>query len=144
MTTRPNLEEMLSAVLMHVERNLVPVVRSDQRLYFQTLVALNLLKIAQRELVSGAEILCAEWDELNRLTSESINPPAQDKSLANALEVRYRALCYAIRSGQYDDVDGDYRLRLFAVGVVMRQLSMNNPGLAHRLSEEISTDSHPE
>lgn len=144
MTTRPNLEEMLGAVLMHVEKNLVPVIRADQRLYFQTLVALNLLRIAQRELVSGAELLRTEWDELDGLTAESITPPAQDEPLATALETRYRALCHAIRGGEYDDARAADRLRSFVLAVVMRQLAMNNPGLARRLSEEISEDSHPE
>ena len=50
MIDRPTLAELIDAARMHMETNVIPAVREDRKLYFRTLVAINVLKIAEREL----------------------------------------------------------------------------------------------
>lgn len=144
MTDRPNLEALLDAVRMHIESAVLPVVRADQRLYFQTLVALNMLKIAQREVASGADMLRSEWDGLNTLLGELRAVPHRDSELTEALRVRYYALCDAIRRGDYDDHPASSRLIDFLEPVITAQLILNNPGLARRIGDELSSGTFAE
>ena len=51
MSDRPNAVELLEAVREFLEREILPAL-DDQRLRFRTLVAMNALGIAQRELES--------------------------------------------------------------------------------------------
>ena len=51
MTDRPTAAELVEATAEFLEREILPTV-TDQRLRFRTLVALNALGIAQRELES--------------------------------------------------------------------------------------------
>jgi len=51
MSDRPNTAELVEAVREFLEREILPVLE-DHRLRFRTLVAMNALGIAQRELAS--------------------------------------------------------------------------------------------
>ncbi len=53
---RPTAAELLEATREFLEREILPTLE-DQRLRFRTLVAINALGIAQRELESGEEML---------------------------------------------------------------------------------------
>jgi hypothetical protein len=63
---RPTAPELVEATREFLENEILPVLE-DQRLRFRTLVAINALGIAQRELESGEEMLTeAELAELAR------------------------------------------------------------------------------
>ncbi len=144
MTYRPELGELLDAVRMHIEKSLLPVIRGDQRLYFQTLVSLNLLKISQRELASGAKALREEWNGLDQLLGKIEPLQERDSQLEDAVEDRYRDLRDAIRSGEFDSKEAARRLAVYVESMVSSQLLINNPALAGRLREEIVTGITPE
>ncbi|MBL8156117.1 MAG: hypothetical protein JNM70_18200 [Anaerolineae bacterium] len=102
MTHRPTLDELLEAVRLHLAEQAVPALESDRRLYFQTLVAVHALEIIQRERSMGVDPLHNEWQRLNYVQGMD-QPPADDPvAVQRALDERNRALCIAIRSGQYD------------------------------------------
>lgn len=144
MTDRPNLSELLDAVRMHLETAVIPAIRTEPHIYFQTLVALNLLKIAQRELLSGAQMLRIEWEGVNHLTGVRLAAPDRDSELEEGLKNRYRLLREDIRAGSYDDGEKSSQLDSFLEVVVGAQLIMNNPPLARRMSEELSKNEFPE
>lgn len=143
MTDRPDLHALLDAVRLHLETNVVPSTRTDPRLYFQTLVALNLLKIAQRELIQGVELLRAEWNEINQLREEEIEMPERENVLTSELNARRAALGTAIRNGKYDSPEMGMRLASYLERIVSAQLSLNNPGLSARLAKEVAENAYP-
>jgi hypothetical protein len=65
MHDRPNALELLEAVTEFLSGEVLPSV-TDHRLKFRTLVALNALGIAYRELTSGSESQAPDLAELAR------------------------------------------------------------------------------
>lgn len=63
---RPTLDELLEAVGEFLEREILPSL-ADPRLRFQTLVALNALGMARRELALGEALRAEEAKELAAL-----------------------------------------------------------------------------
>jgi hypothetical protein len=103
MYDRPYLHELIAAARQHLEDQVIPVTRGiNHRLYFQTLVAANVLRIAERELALGSGHFHAQWTRLNLLMGEEA-PPADPAERAQALAQRNARLCAAIRAGEYDD-----------------------------------------
>lgn len=143
MTDRPDLHALLDAVRLHLETNVVPSIRADPRLYFQTLVALNLLKIGQRELAQGVELLREEWNGLNWLGEEETKMPEQEDLLMTELNARRSALGIAIRDGKYDSPAMTMRLAAHLERTTNAQLALNNPGLSTRLAKEAAENSYP-
>lgn len=141
MTDRPTLEQLIEAVQQHLETHIIPAVRADQRLYFQTLVAINALKIAGRELAAGPTPDQREWDDLNRLHNSPSTPTPPD--LKTALVARRQALCQAIRAGQYDSPAAWQRLRQYVTRQVEAQLMINAPAFAQKLWAEDDSGRHP-
>lgn len=142
MTDRPDLNALLDAVRLHLEMNVLPVIRADARLYFQTLVALNLLKIGQREIVHASDLLRQEWVALDQLSGEESIAPAREDFLATELAVRRAALSASIRAGKYDSPDQAAHLAAYLEQTVTAQLALNNPGLAARMAKEAAERSH--
>ncbi|MBC6957792.1 MAG: hypothetical protein DWB44_16670 [Chloroflexi bacterium] len=104
----------------------MPVVRGEPKLYFQTLVALNLLRIATREIGAAPELAAVEQHVLTALTGDSEGVPT----------ARIRSLCASIRSGAFDDPE-QFDMALQYLGHwVNAQLAVNNPALAQRMQVE--------
>lgn len=143
MTDQLDLHALLDAVRLHIEANVLPELRAEPRLYFQTLVALNLLKIGQREIAHGVELLREEWYAFNQLCGENPEVPEREDSLASELNVRRAALGNAIRVGKYDSPDLTKDLVVFLERTVGSQLELNNPGLSARLAKERAENSYP-
>ena len=141
MTDRPDLNALLDAVRFHIESNLLPVIRAEPRLYFQTLVALNLLKIGQRESAQVGKLLRDEWSALNLLREEETPMPINEDLLANELNRRRAALGSDIRTGKYDSPDQASRVAALLEQTVGAQLTLNNPGLAARMAKEAADNS---
>lgn len=143
MTDRPDLHALLDAVRLHLEMNVLPVIRAEPRLYFQTLIALNLLKIGQREIAHGVELLREEWIAMNRLGDENIVIPDREDLLVSELNARRALFGADIRSGKYDSPELALRLAAYLDQVVSAQLTLNNPGLSARLLKEMERNSYP-
>lgn len=141
MTDRPDLNDLLDAVRLHLEANVLPVIRGDARLYFQTLVALNLLKIGQREIIHKGDMLRQEWAALDHLSGEKIAAPEREDFWATELAARREALGTAIRAGKYDSPDQAARLAEYLEQTVAAELAVNNPRLSARMVKEAAENS---
>ncbi|MCL4250477.1 MAG: hypothetical protein KJ065_20165 [Anaerolineae bacterium] len=102
MYDRPSLTELLDAVRVHLEHQVVPAVKPDPRLYFHTLVAINLLKIAERELQYRDAHLQTAWQRLNDLEANEKALPSDAQEALDTLALRSDRLCQDIRAGVYD------------------------------------------
>lgn len=85
---RPTLDEILEAVGEFLEREVLPGIQ-DPRLRFQTLVALNALAIARREVALGPALREEDHRELRELLG-----------MAGDREDLLRALAQRIRDGE--------------------------------------------
>lgn len=103
MVDRPNLKELIEAVQQHLESNIIPAVRGDGKLYFQTLVAINVLRIAGREIDLGRDHAEAEWERLNALTGDVQAMSGRMDGIQDELGKRNKILSEAIRAGEFDE-----------------------------------------
>jgi hypothetical protein len=126
MHDRPTVAEMLSAVRQFLEAELLPDL-SDPRLRFQTLVAANLLAIAEREVVAEDQHLHQEWDWLARLLLVTQPAPESTVKLRQSVRSANVQLCSEIRQGHFDEPSQFLSLlRELRQGVV-RKLEVANP-----------------
>jgi hypothetical protein len=125
MNDRPTLEELIDAARMHLETNVIPAIKGDARLYFQTLVAINVLRVAERELLHGWSHAQAEWRRLDQLEGESLPMPASPSEAAAALRARNAVLSARIRAGDYDAESAALFAHLLAT--VRESLEIANP-----------------
>ena len=133
MYDRPSAAELLAAAREHLEQHVIPLARAhNHKLYFQTLVAANVLQIVERQMTLGSQHLYAEWSRLNLLLGDAPHP-GDDSALATALAERNAALCAAIRAGQWDEHPGLFRhLKACAT----EQLMVANPRYLAALAAE--------
>jgi hypothetical protein len=97
---RPTAAELVEATREFLETEILPTL-TDQRLRFRTLVAINALGIAQRELESGEEMLPREeLEELARqIRSGDVPEAALDRLQAHvAAKLRVASPRYLDRS----------------------------------------------
>lgn len=109
MNDRPNAAELIAAARLYLEGDLIPSL-TDARQRFQTLVAANVLAVAERELLTEETQLLAEWQTLN----PGEPAPARLAQLRAGVLGLNERLCEAVRRGEYDEPD---RFR-----VLLRQL----------------------
>lgn len=133
MYDRPSAQELIEAARLHMETAIVPAVKADRKLYFQTLVAINVLKIVGREMDMGAAQVEAEWSRLNAFLGTSDAMPARAADQVAALSERNRTLAAAIRAGEYD-ANADLLAHLQATAV--EQLQVANPRFLATLAAE--------
>jgi hypothetical protein len=132
MNDRPTPRELIEAVLVFLEGELVPGL-SDPRLRFHTLIAANVLTIALRELAGEDEQLREEWELLAPLLGTAGPEPVRREDLRQAVWRLNEQLCEAIRAGAFDepgrfaDLAGLLRL------LVVRKLEVANPRYLERV-----------
>lgn len=99
MQDRPTTRELVEAARELFERELLPTI-TDPRLRFRTLVALNALGIAEREMFAGDVFVDEELRALRALlaTPEAPFPESRAAKEAEAWSLR-KALSAAIREG---------------------------------------------
>ena len=136
MYDRPSATELIEAARQHLESAVVPAVRADRKLYFQTLVAINVMKIVERELDLGAEHAQAEWQRLDAIVGEA-KMPARLPDIKAALTERNAALSAAIRTGEYDDGDRKQALFDHLQASTVEQLVVANPRLLEKMQQEM-------
>lgn len=117
MIDRPVGPELLSAVRKFLESELIPV-QTDARLRFQTLVAANVLAIAEREWQHSAAQLTKEWQWIRRWV-----PEGEFTELRPALY----ELCQRIGAGEFDDPKRFAALAADVRRSVERKLEISNP-----------------
>jgi hypothetical protein len=134
MNDRPSAPELIDAVRQHLESQVLPLAkRESHKLYFQTLVAVNVLRIVAREWALGGSYLLAEWQRLEAILGQQ-DAPARDDALREALAARNAALCAAIRAGQHDEASPALWDHLKACA--SEQLSIANPKFLAALAQE--------
>jgi hypothetical protein len=129
MHDRPDMRELVAAARLFLESELLPQL-SDARLRFQTLVAVHVLGIVERELPAEEADLRWEADWLARVLDA---PPGQFPALAELRDwVRdgNRRLCASIREGKFDSAPAYRRLGTELREIVRRKLRVANPKLA--------------
>lgn len=136
MYDRPDLKDLIDAVHVHLEDNIKEAVRSDRKLYFQTLIAINLLKIAGRELNLTQTHQKAQWERLNALQGDELAFPTDPDIALNQLHIRNHQLCADIRAGHFDEIN--HKLSLFShlVATTVAQLEVANPQHLDRINSE--------
>lgn len=132
MYDRPTAQELIEAAQQHLEAHILPLLREDRKRYFQTLVAINVLKIVNRELDLQPQHARAEWTRLNHVLHDEPLPEDQQTLLA-ALTTRNAQLCDAIRAGEHD-----HNSALFAhlKATTREQLEVANPKFLAMLDAE--------
>jgi hypothetical protein len=124
MYDRPTAAELIEAARQHIENAVIPVAKAtNHKLYFQTLVAINVMRIVERELALRGGHLRAEWSRLNMLLG-GVPLPESSETLEAALSERNQQLCAAIRAGKYD---ADAALFEHLKATTLEQLEVANP-----------------
>jgi hypothetical protein len=99
MHDRPTVPELLQAVTLLLDNELVPHLTGSRQFYAR--VAANVLRIVMRELEQEEEQLSAEWNGLNELLGLA-EQPATRPPLREAIGERTEELCRRIRQGDAD------------------------------------------
>ncbi|MEK7364773.1 MAG: DUF6285 domain-containing protein [candidate division NC10 bacterium] len=127
MQDRPTALELLQAMRDLLEREILPSL-TDPRLKYQTLIAINVLRMLEREVPDEEGRLRAELGALQELLGLSREEPPVDPAPLRrcVLEVN-RELCERIRQGLADA--GPWRQRVLAHvrSAVEEKLRINNP-----------------
>lgn len=141
MYDRPNAEELIDAAVMHFQKNIIPVVKNDPKLYFQTLVAINVLTIARRDIIERAGHLQAEWQRLQELLGITDEIPATAAEFEVKVADYNRRLCEEIRAGAYDMAPQNRSLFQHLMQTVREQLTVDNPKYLVLVDQEDATGS---
>ena len=102
MYDNPTAQALLDAVRLHLETHIIPAIKTDRKLYFQTLVAINVLRIVERELSHDEAHLRSEWNRLHDLLGLDTPAPDSKSGFIHELTAQNQVLAEAIRSGEYD------------------------------------------
>src|SRR5437868_14205997 len=91
MNDRPTAVELIAAARVYLEQELIPTL-TDARLRFQTLVAANVLAIAERDLATEEAHLAEEWRLLSKLLNVADTAPDQLSALRHGVLEKNRLL----------------------------------------------------
>ncbi|MGQ9888294.1 MAG: DUF6285 domain-containing protein [Aggregatilineales bacterium] len=136
MYDRPNAGELLEAAWHHLETLVIPVLKHDRKLYFQTLVAINVLKVVAREQRYRPDHLKAQWNRLNAVQDVDLPLPSNWEESLAALAIRNRELCYDIRAGRYDSDFLRETLYQHLYATTLEQLQVAKPRYLEQLAAE--------
>jgi hypothetical protein len=134
MQDRPTGPELLDAVAQFLNEEVEPLVAHDPRMRFRVLIAINVLKIVNRELALAEPLLQDEWQRLARLTGQSrVVPPTHPDQLRQEVEDMNRELCARLRAGEAGD-DERWQSALFEhlQATTLEKLQIANPRLVNQ------------
>jgi hypothetical protein len=126
MNDRPTAAELIAAARHFLETELLPTL-ADARLKFQTLVAANVLSVAERELQTEEEQLLDEWQWLAACLHNGGEPPPRLAALRQAVRDGNTRLCEQIRTGAFDEPPAFTELAAQLRRLVERKLLVANP-----------------
>ena len=127
MQDRPTTVELLEAVREFLEGHVVPRL-TERGVRYRTLIALNVLRIVEREVPGREARLRAELAALADLLDRPREAPPADAALLEArVQAANQELCERIRTGAADG--GPWRARVLAhVGAMVdEKLAINDP-----------------
>lgn len=136
MYDRPTIAELMDAIRNHLETQIIPAVHDDRKLYYQTLIAANLMKIIEREMQTGAEQLREEWTRLNFVQGVDMLYPGDSNKVRDSLAERNRQLCEEIKAGRYDYQPKRAALSEHLLVTTRQQLEVSNPKFLETLAAE--------
>jgi hypothetical protein len=126
---RPNARELLEAVRLFLENDVVPALDGPAR--FHARVAANVLAIVGRELEGEEPTLLAEWTRLATLLGRAGEaPPERLVALRAAVTELTEELCARIRRGDADASPFREAVRAAVRASVAEKLAVANPRLA--------------
>jgi hypothetical protein len=125
MHDRPNVDELLRAIELLLDEQLVPSLEGARK--YNARVATNVVRIIRRELALEEKQLDAEWRGLDVLLGAMPRPASLEVSRA-AVQTRTKELCERIRAGDADT--GDWRAVVLAHvrDTVHAKLEVSDPG----------------
>jgi hypothetical protein len=125
MHDRPNVDELLRAVELLLDEQLVPSLEGARK--YNARVAMNVVRIIRRQLTLEEKQLDAEWRGLDVLLGPMPRPPWLEVTRA-AVRTRTQELCERIRAGDADA--GGWRPLVLAHvrDTVHAKLEVDNPG----------------
>lgn len=126
MNDRPTVAELLSAARQFLESDLIPAL-TDARLRFQSLIAANVLAIAERELATEEAHLAEEWRSFASQRELTAPQPQCLPDLRQAVRHANARLCEQIRNGACDDPDAVRALIAQLRPSIERKLEVANP-----------------
>ena len=126
MFDHPTAAELIAAAREHIEQHVLPAL-AEPRLRFQTLVAANVLAIAERELAQGELALVAAWVRLGILLNQQATTPPAGAALRAAVHEQEQALCAAIRAGDFDAAPRQAQLLAHLRATAAAELAAANP-----------------
>jgi hypothetical protein len=126
MNDRPTARELIDAVRLYLEKELLPSL-TDARLRFQTLVAANVLSVAGRELASGEAQLDEECAALAVLLGEAADGSGSAEERRRRVRALNEAWCERIRAGEFDSPDRWREAAALARRLVVQKLEIANP-----------------
>jgi hypothetical protein len=138
MYDRPTAQELLDAARTHLETHVIPVIKGDRKLYFQTLVAINVLRIVERELGHYEAHLGAEWSRLRDLLQLDTPIPNNQRGLMTEVVAQNHLLAEAIRAGEYDSSQALFD---HLKATTTEQLEVANPLFLMKILAEINDPS---
>lgn len=124
MHDRPTVDELLRAVEVLLDEQLVPALEGSRK--YNARVAANVVRIVRRELRLREEHAAREWAGLDVLLGRQ-ERPASGEAMTAALEERNRELSERIRAGEADA--GEWRTLVVAHlrDVTHAKLEVSNP-----------------
>ena len=128
MQDRPTAEELLEAVRLFLDGDVVAALSGPQR--FHARIAANVLAIVTRELAGDEDALLAEWTRLTVLLDRPAPRPERLASLRDAVRELTQELCARIRRGDADAAPFREAVRAAVGASVREKLAVSNPRMA--------------
>jgi hypothetical protein len=125
MNDRPSAVELVNAVRQYLESELLPTL-TDPRLKFQTLIAANVLSIAEREWQTEDANLADEFVHYVWLLKQD-HRLYDLKDLRADVQALNKFLCEQIRNGDYDEPARFASLAKELRPFIERKLQVANP-----------------
>jgi hypothetical protein len=136
MYDRPDIFQLLDAVQVYLQNEVIPTAQEDRKRYYQALVAINVLEVVSREMQMSVDHLKAEWERLNFVQNVTTPLPADVNEARAALAERNRKFCEEISAGRYDYAPGRAALFEHLLTTTRAQLEVANPKFLQALAVE--------
>lgn len=133
MQDSPTKSELIEAVAQFLHEEVEPLVAHDPRMRFRVLIAINVLKIVNREIALSEPLLRNEWQRLVGLTGQTGQAiPAHPDALRQEVEALNREICARLRDEDAGE-DARWQASLFEhlQATTLEKLQIANPRLAN-------------
>lgn len=138
MQDRPTVLELLQAVREFLQHEVIPGM-ADPHLRYHLLIAVNALRLIEREVPIEEPGLRAELSALQELLDLPREaPPTDPTPLRQRVLAANRELCERIRRGLADAGPWRERVRSHVQGTVEDKLRINNPAQLEALLAELA------